>query len=93
MFEAMSTGRPIILGVKGENEAVLNEAKAGIPIPPEDSGALSAAILRLAGDREDRLAMGKAGRAFVVSRYNRNVLATRMLAVLDGAARGQGSAR
>jgi glycosyltransferase involved in cell wall biosynthesis len=89
IFEAMSTERPIILGVKGESEAVLKEAKAGIPIPPEDSRALAAAILQLANNREQRLAMGKAGREFVISRFNRDVLATRMLAVLDQAARGQ----
>jgi len=90
MFEAMSTARPIILGVKGESEAVLKEAKAGIPIPPEDSGALAAAILRLAADREECVAMGKAGREFVTSRFNRDVLASRMLAVLDQAAGEKG---
>ncbi len=93
MFEAMSTERPIILGVKGESEAVLKEAGAGIPIPPEDSGALAAAILRLAADREARIAMGKAGREFVTRCYDRDALATRMLAVLDRAARGEGVAR
>src|SRR5450759_375035 len=93
IFEAMSTERPIILGVKGESEAVLKEAKAGIPIPPEDSRALAEAILQLANNREQRVAMGKAGREFVISRFNRDVLATRMLAVLDQAARGQEVAR
>ncbi|MCX7177134.1 MAG: glycosyltransferase family 4 protein [Proteobacteria bacterium] len=90
MFEAMSTERPIILGVKGESEAVLKESGAGISIPPEDSGALAAAILRLAADREERIAMGKAGREFVTSRFNRDVLATRMLDVLGRVARKQG---
>ena len=93
MFEAMSTARPIILGVKGESEAVLKEAGAGIPIPPEDSGALAAAILRLAADREASISMGRAGREFVTRRYDRDALATRMLAVLDRAARGEGVAR
>jgi len=93
IFEAMSTERPIILGVKGESEGVLKEAKAGIPIPPEDSRALAEAILQLANNREQRVAMGKAGREFVISRFNRDVLATRMLAVLDQAARRQEVAR
>jgi hypothetical protein len=87
MFEAMSTERPIILGVKGESEAVLKKAGAGIAIPPEDSRALAAAILQLAANREERVAMGKAGREFVTTRYNRDVLASRMLAVLEDAAR------
>ncbi len=92
MFEAMSTERPIILGVKGESEAVLKKARAGIAIPPEDSRALAAAILQLAANREERVAMGKAGREFVTSLYNRDVLASQMLAVLDQATRGQGAA-
>ncbi|MEK7738272.1 MAG: glycosyltransferase family 4 protein, partial [Pseudomonadota bacterium] len=92
MFEAMSTERPVILGVQGESEAVLREAKAGIPIPPENSSALAEAILQLAGNREECLAMGKAGRKFVTGRYNRDVLANRMLSVLDQASRGQGVA-
>ena len=92
MFEAMSTERPVILGVQGESEAVLREAKAGIPIPPENSSALTEAILQLAGNREECLAMGKAGRKFVTGRYNRDVLANRMLSVLDQASRGQGVA-
>src|SRR5918992_1761960 len=37
MFEAMGTARPIILGVRGESEAILKAADAGIAIPPEDA--------------------------------------------------------
>lgn len=89
MFEAMSTERPIILGVKGESKAVLKEAMAGVPIPPEDSSALAAAIVQLSENRELCVAMGKAGREFVINRFNRDVLAERMLGVLDQAARKQ----
>lgn len=91
IFEAMSTERPIILGVRGESEAVLKEARAGIPIPPEDSRALSAAIVQLAADREQGLAMGKAGRRYVISRFNRDVLAQRMLEVLENVVQAEGS--
>ena len=87
MFEAMSTARPIILGVKGESEAVLKEAGAGIAIPPEDAQALAAAIVQLADNREQGLALGKAGREFVTRRFSRDVLANRMLGVLEAVAR------
>lgn len=90
MFEAMSTERPIILGVLGESAAVLNEAGAGIAIPPEDSRALAVAIVQLSENRAQGIAMGKAGRKFVTGRYNRDVLANRMLAVLGQVARRQG---
>lgn len=89
MFEAWATERPIILGVKGESEGVLREAGAGIAIAPEDAVALAEAIVRLADDGDVRMALGKAGRAFVTSRYNRDVLAGRMIAVLEDAAAGR----
>lgn len=48
MFEAMAMRRPIILGVEGEACDLLETAGAGIPIPPEDDGALAQAIRTLA---------------------------------------------
>jgi len=86
MFEAMATERPIILGVRGESERVLKESQAGIPIAPEDSAALANAILQLSQDASMRGALGRAGRLFVTSGFNRDVLAGRMLAVLQEAA-------
>jgi glycosyltransferase involved in cell wall biosynthesis len=86
IFEAMSSQRPIILGVRGESEALLRRSEGGIPIPPEDAQALAAAITALADHETRRTEMGKAGRAFVAENYNRDVLAERMLDVLKEAA-------
>ena len=86
MFEAMATARPIVLGVRGESEGLLREAQAGIAIPPEDAQALMEAIVRLADDESLRTVMGKAGRAYVTEKFNRDVLAQRMLEVLQQAA-------
>jgi glycosyltransferase involved in cell wall biosynthesis len=83
MFEAMGTARPIILGVRGESEAILKAADAGIAIPPEDGDALAHAVQALANDAERRIAMGWAGRRFVETHYDRNRLARMMLAVLE----------
>lgn len=82
MFEAMSSERPIILGVRGESEALLLDSGAGIVIPPEDSSALVAAIVGLADHECTRTSMGKSGRMYVMTRYNRDVLADKMLGVL-----------
>jgi glycosyltransferase involved in cell wall biosynthesis len=89
MFEAMSTARPIILGVRGESEAILNESGAGLAIPPEDAQALAAAIVTLADDRTRRYAMGTAGRAYVSRKFDRDVLAQQMLTVIEEAALGR----
>ncbi len=83
MFEAMGTARPIILGVRGESEAMLEDAGAGIAIPPEDGKALAQAVQALTDDAERRIAMGWAGRRFVETEYDRRRLARTMLDVLE----------
>ena len=52
MLEFMSCARPIILGVEGQARAILEEARAGIVIEPENSEALVKAIRHLAANRE-----------------------------------------
>lgn len=75
MFETMAMRRPILLGVEGEAAALLAEAGAGFAIPPQDTDALVKALERLAADRQLAAALGEAGRAFVVERFDRRKLA------------------
>lgn len=89
MFEAMSTGRAIILGVRGESRALLESAGAGVAIEPEDADALARAISDLAGDPSRCRNMGNSGRRFVETHYNRDLLALKMLEVLQGMASGK----
>jgi glycosyltransferase involved in cell wall biosynthesis len=91
MFEAMSTARPIILGVKGESETLLEESGAGLSIPPEDSHALAQAVVALADNDARRLEMGRAGRRYVAEKFDRNVLAQRMLTIVEEVACTRGS--
>jgi hypothetical protein len=86
MFEAMGMERPIILGVRGESASLLERARAGIVIAPEDSAALAQAIRALAQDKAAASRYGTAGRAFASTEYNRDLLARRMLTVLEAAA-------
>ncbi len=66
MFEIMAAGRPVILGVRGEAERLLNEARAGLVCEPESPAALCQAVTRLAGDPDLRRRLGENGRAWVV---------------------------
>jgi len=92
MFEAMGMDRPIILGVRGESQRVLEMAGAGIAITPESSDELVKALLILADDRDLRIRLGMSGREFAIRQFNRDALAQRMLAVLEGCvAANQGS--
>jgi glycosyltransferase involved in cell wall biosynthesis len=79
MFEAMATGRPIVLGVLGESADLLQAAKAGLVIQPESASELAAAIARLAANREEAAGMGLNGRRFVEAEFDRDKLAAAML--------------
>jgi len=83
MFEFMAMGKPIILGVDGEARGILNKAKAGIYIPPEDEESLKKAILKLYHNRELCSKFGINGREFVVKNYNREKQAKYYISVLD----------
>jgi glycosyltransferase involved in cell wall biosynthesis len=89
MFEAMSTGRAVILGVRGESREMLQRACSGIAIEPEDPAALARAIAELADNPERCRRLGAAGRKFVEENHDRDRLAMAMLDVLrDVAAQG-----
>jgi len=86
MFEAMGTGRPIVLGVQGESHELLKEAGAGIFIPPENSQKLAEAVARMMDDPHLLREMGDAGRKYVEAAFDRERLAREMLNVLEEAA-------
>lgn len=79
MFEVMGSARPMVLGVRGEAEALLHAAGAGWAVPPEDPRALADAIRRAKADPDECRRRGEAGRAYVCEHYDRDVLARRYL--------------
>lgn len=83
MFEIMGCARPIVLGVRGEAEALLREADAGWVVPPEDPGALAETIRRAKADPQERKRRGEAGLSYVREHYDREVLARRYLDELE----------
>ena len=61
----MSAGRPIIIAVAGDAATLVEEAKAGIAVPPGDAQALAAAVLKMASlDKGTRAAMANAARDY-----------------------------
>lgn len=87
MFEAMAAGVPQILAVDGEARRLLERARAGCAIPPEDPAALRNAILRLVHDANLRSALGASGRRFVEQEFNRSIWAEKYLSMLSEVAR------
>ncbi|MBI3947194.1 MAG: glycosyltransferase family 4 protein [Armatimonadetes bacterium] len=83
LFEAMITGKPMVLGVLGEAKEVLEEADAGIAVPPEDAAAIVAAVTRLRDSRELYRRMSRSGRRYVVERHDRATIARRYWALFE----------
>jgi glycosyltransferase involved in cell wall biosynthesis len=83
MLEFMSCARPVILGVDGQARAILEEARGGLVIEPENSDALADAIRYLATNREAARALGKNGREYVVRNFSRQQTAERYIRVLE----------
>ena len=83
IFEIMGAARPMVLSVDGEARRVVEQAQAGVFVPPEDPVALSEAILKLMNSPSACTDMGERGRAFVEASFSRKALARQYLDVLE----------
>lgn len=79
MFEVMACARPFILGVSGEAcQLAVEEAGAALYVEPENAPALASAILHLYEDAEERERLGRQGRAFVETHFDRDQLVAKL---------------
>jgi glycosyltransferase involved in cell wall biosynthesis len=90
VFDYMAAGRPVVLAIDGAIRQVIEEARAGVFVPPGDAVALAAAIRRLAANRAAGRAMGRSGRAFVAKHFDRGELASGLEQVMLQAATQRG---
>lgn len=78
LYDYLSSERPIIFSGNSCNNPV-EEAKAGITVPPENPRALAEAITRLvAMQPEERIQMGKNGLEYMKKNHDVRVLADRI---------------
>ena len=69
-IEAMAAAKPLVAtNVGGTPEAII-DGVTGLLVPPEDSDALSDAIIRLVGDLDLQIRLGTAGRERVEQNYS-----------------------
>jgi colanic acid biosynthesis glycosyl transferase WcaI len=87
MLEFMSCARPVILGVKGQAQQVLESARGGICIEPADAGALCNAILQLKQNPALREQLGRNGREYIVQKLSRQRTAFDYLELLGALAK------
>jgi len=86
MFESMATARPIVASLWGEAADLVETAKAGVVVAPEDPGALSEAVEKLAADPALARDLGENGRQYVKEHFDRERIASRFLELLRDAA-------
>jgi glycosyltransferase involved in cell wall biosynthesis len=71
LYEALASGRPVILIATGPAAEFVRDAQAGIVVPHDNPGALVAALQRLAVDPQLRARLGANGRTLALERFNR----------------------
>ncbi len=79
VFDYMAARKPVILAIDGVIRQVIEDAHAGIPVPPGDSDALAQAVLKLVNDPQLCVQMGDQGRAYVEAHFDRITLAAKFL--------------
>ena len=78
VFDYMAAGRPVVLAIDGVIRKVVEDAGAGLAVPPGDARALADAVLDLANDPARVQAMGRRGRLSVELDFNRKDQAQQM---------------
>lgn len=87
VFDYMACQRPIILAIDGLIREVIEKAKAGIFVEPENPESFSEGVMTLVNNPGDAEKMAKNGRRFVVSNFDREVKAKQFEQILEKIAR------
>ncbi len=78
MFEALASELPIVLAVEGEAEKLINDAKGGIVVEPENPKEIAIAIEKLYNDSALKEELGRNGRKYVAENYSREAIVKRL---------------
>lgn len=82
IYDYLAMARPIVFATDAFNNPV-EEASAGISVPPEDPKSLANAIVKLYSmSEQERVQMGIRGRRYVVEKHDFNVLVDRLEGLL-----------
>ena len=91
LYEIMASGRPLIASAEPTSDiaTLLQCARAGLCIDPEDVGQLVSALRTLHADASVRDALGRAGRAYVSAHHSVSAAADAYETLLERAARSE----
>lgn len=83
VFDYMAAGRPVILAIDGVIREVIEEANAGLAVPPGDPEALANAIRELLTNQEKCRKIGMNGRRSIETKFSRTRLANEFTVLLE----------
>lgn len=83
MLEFMSCARPVVVAVNGQARKIVESARCGIYVEPENPQALADAILALKQGNQQREALGRNGREYILQNMAREQTAHTYLTVLS----------
>lgn len=75
VFDYMAAGLPVLLAIDGVIRSVVEDAGAGVFVPPGDADHLAEAIREMAANPQRAVEMGERGRRYVRAHYSRADLA------------------
>lgn len=84
IFSIMAAGKPVLYSGSGEGARLIDDAGAGIVVPPGDPAALAAGVRRVIGTPAVAQALGGNGRAFVERHFSWRSLVHAWLESLTG---------
>jgi phosphatidyl-myo-inositol dimannoside synthase len=82
-LEASATGLPVIGGDSGGAPDAILEGESGYVVPGRDTGALTERLVALLSDPVGARAMGDKGRAWIERDWSWDLIAARLLSIID----------
>lgn len=83
-LEAAAAGVPVIAGTSGGAPETVLQEESGLVVDGRQTEALAQAVVSILGDPERATRMGTAGREWVQTRWNWDLLGSRLRALIDG---------
>lgn len=90
LYEAMASGRPVVLVAGGEAASIVSRHQAGIVVAPGDHAGLISALQTLAGDADLRRRLGANARV-AADQFDRQRAVDRFAALLERELEAEGS--
>jgi glycosyltransferase involved in cell wall biosynthesis len=83
IFDSWACERPVLLSIDGEARSVVESAKGGIFVPPEEPAKMADALVYLMNSPDERQQMGENGLMYTRQNHSRAALAEKLILHLE----------